>query len=205
MTLRSRHFVLALTAMNFLGGLHAGALAQDAQTPSTGTLASDQYRLGPGDVLSIFVWRNADLSVTVPVRPDGRITTPLVEDLEVAGKTPVEVARAIEVVLAEYVKNPQVNVIVASAASVLNQVKVVGQVRKAKPVPYVEGMTVLDVILATDGLGEFAAGNRAKILRKEEGKERQIHVKLKDIQEGDLRTNVAMKPGDVLVVPESMF
>ncbi len=206
MKYRCKHIRQVLLVLSILCSGCAGAAAQDTVTPSAArSVVSDKYPLGPGDVLNVFVWRNPDLSVTVPVRPDGRITTPLVEDLEVAGKTPVQVAREIERVLSEYVKNPQVNVIVLEAASVLSQVKVVGQVRSAKPVPYVEGMTVLDVLLAVDGLSEFAAGNRAKIVRKENGKQIEIRLKLDDIEKGDLRTNVPVRPGDVLVVPESLF
>lgn len=200
-----RLVVSAIAAFHLAASLASPANAQGAEPAPAQAAVSDNYLLGPGDVLSVFVWRNPELSVTVPVRPDGRITTPLVEDLLVAGKTPVQVAREIETVLAEYVKSPQVNVIVSSAASVLSQVKVVGQVRNARTVTFVEGMTVLDVVLAAGGLSEFAAGNRAKIVRKENGKDIEVRVKLNDIQDGDLRTNVPVKPGDVLVVPESMF
>ena len=181
----------------------ANAAEPEAQVPPS--VVAETYVLGPGDILSIFVWRNPDLSVTVPVRPDGRITTPLVEDLSVAGKTTVQVAREIEVVLKEYVKSPQVNVIVSSAASVLNQVKVLGQVRNPKAVVFVDGMTVLDVMLAVGGLNEFASGNRAKVVRSQNGKDVEVGVRLKDIQGGDLRTNIPVRPGDVLVVPQSLF
>jgi polysaccharide biosynthesis/export protein len=201
---QSKHIVLSLVGLVLLSTIQPSVQAQTLG--ETGARAvSENYLLGPGDVLNVFVWRNPDLSVTVPVRPDGRITTPLVEDLVVAGKTTVQVAREIESVLAEYVKTPQVNVIVSSAASVMSQVKVIGQVKSAKAVTFTDGMTVLDVLLAVDGLGEFAAGNRAKILRKVSGKEVEIRVKLEDIQQGDLKTNVPVKPGDVLVVPESLF
>ena len=196
-----RLFLLAAFVPVSLTG--ANAAAPEAQIPPS--LVAETYVLGAGDVLSIFVWRNPDLSVTVPVRPDGRITTPLVEDLSVAGKTTVQVAREIEAVLKEYVKSPQVNVIVSSAASVLNQVKVLGQVRTPKAVIFVDGMTVLDVVLAVGGLNEFASGNRAKVVRNENGKNVEVGVRLKDIQEGDLRTNIPVRAGDVLVVPQSLF
>jgi polysaccharide export outer membrane protein len=196
-----RLFLLAAFVPVSLTG--ANAAASEAQIPPS--LVAETYVLGAGDVLSIFVWRNPDLSVTVPVRPDGRITTPLVEDLSVAGKTTVQVAREIEAVLKEYVKSPQVNVIVSSAASVLNQVKVLGQVRTPKAVIFVDGMTVLDVVLAVGGLNEFASGNRAKVVRNENGKNVEVGVRLKDIQEGDLRTNIPVRAGDVLVVPQSLF
>ncbi len=201
MKILMRLFLLAAFVPVSLTG--ANAAASEAQIPPS--LVAETYVLGAGDVLSIFVWRNPDLSVTVPVRPDGRITTPLVEDLSVAGKTTVQVAREIEAVLKEYVKSPQVNVIVSSAASVLNQVKVLGQVRTPKAVIFVDGMTVLDVVLAVGGLNEFASGNRAKVVRNENGKNVEVGVRLKDIQEGDLRTNIPVRAGDVLVVPQSLF
>ena len=119
----------------------------------------------PGDSLQVFIWRNAELSVTVPVRPDGKISTPLVEDMVAVGKTPSKLARDIEAVLSAYIRTPQVNVIVTNAVSTFSQVRVLGQVTTPQAVPYREGMTVLDAVLAVGGLGEFAAGNRGKIVR----------------------------------------
>jgi polysaccharide biosynthesis/export protein len=164
------------------------------------------YVIGPGDSLQVFVWRNPELTTTVPVRPDGKISTPLVEDMVAVGKTPSELARDIEKVLGEYVRSPQINVIVTQPASVFSQIKVIGQVVRPQSVAYREGLTVLDAVLAVGGLGPFAAGNRAKVVRTENGKAREIKVKLqKLLNGGDMKQNILLKPGDVIVVPESRF
>lgn len=164
------------------------------------------YIIGPGDALQVFVWRNAELSSTVPVRPDGKISTPLVEDMVAVGKTPTQLARDIEKVLGEYVKSPQVNVIVTQPLSAFSQVKVIGQVVKPESLPYREGMTVLDALLTVGGLGPYAAGNRAKVVRTEGGKQVEIDVNLgKIIDKGDMRQNLKLQPGDVIVVPETRF
>jgi polysaccharide biosynthesis/export protein len=154
----------------------------------------------------VFVWRNPELSVTVPVRPDGRISTPLDEDMAAVGKTPTQLARDIEKVLSEYVRSPQVNVIVTQPESAFSQVKVIGQVLKPAPVPYREGMTVLDAVLAVGGLTNFAAGNRARLVRVQDGKQVELPIKLDSLMDkGDMSQNLKLKPGDVLVVPESRF
>jgi polysaccharide export outer membrane protein len=164
------------------------------------------YRIGPGDTLKVYVFQNEELSATVPVRPDGKISTPLVEDMVAVGKSPSQLARDIEKSLAEYVKSPKVNVVVMVAASVFSQVKVIGQVKTPQALPYRDGMTVLDAILAVGGLGQFAAGNRAHIVRTENGKQTEIKVKLDAlVNSGDMKQNLALKPGDVLVVPETRF
>jgi len=171
------------------------AAPPSAATPSPPTVPSSDYVIGPGDILQVFVWRNPELSVTVPVRPDGKISTPLVEDMVAVGKTSPQ-----------YVRSPKVNIIVTTAASAFSLVKVVGQVTHPQAVPYREGMTVLDAILAVGGLTQFAAGNRSRIVRMESGHETVIHVKVADIvNSGDIRENVPLKPGDVLVVPQSLF
>ncbi len=144
--------------------------------------------------------------MTVPVRPDGKISTPLVEDMVAVGKTPSQLARDIEKSLAEYVKAPKVNVVVMIAVSVFSQVKVIGQVKTPQALPYRDGMTVLDAVLAVGGLGQFAAGNRAHIVRTENGKQTEIKVKLDAlVNNGDMKQNLLLKPGDVLVVPETRF
>ena len=166
----------------------------------------NDYIIGPGDSLEVFVWRNPELSVTVPVRPDGKISTPLVEDMVAVGKTSPQLARDMEGVLSEYVRSPKVNIIVTTAASAFSLVKVVGQVMHPQALPYREGMTVLDAILAVGGLTQFASGNRARIVRVENGQETVIHVKVADlVNNGDVHQNLPLKPGDVLVVPQSMF
>jgi len=183
-----------------------------APAPSPTATAADtkgtdtNYIIGPGDSLEVFVWRNPELSVTVPVRPDGKISTPLVEDMVAVGKTPPQLARDMEKVLSEYVRAPKVNIIVTTAASAFSLVKVVGQVQHPAALPYREGMRVLDAILAVGGLTQFASGNRARIVRVENGKETVIHVKVADlVNSGDVKQNELLKPGDVLVVPQSIF
>lgn len=164
------------------------------------------YIIGPGDTLQVFVWRNPEITTTVPVRPDGKISTPLVEDMTAVGKTPTELARDVEKVLAEYVRSPQVNIIVTQPMSTYSQVRIIGQVARPQALAYREGMTVLDAVLQVGGLAPFAAGNRSKVIRTENGVQREIKVKLdRVVNSGDLTTNVALKPGDVLVVPESKF
>lgn len=182
--------------------------AEQPPTPGPGQVGEgSNYIVGPGDTIQVFVWRNPELSVTVPVRPDGKVSTPLVEDIVAVGRTPSSLARLIEQRLAEYVRSPQVNVIVTNAQSTFSKITVIGQVRSPQAVPYRQGMTVLDVVLAVGGLGEFAAGNRGRILRKDaNGKERPIKVKLADlVGKGRIGENVDMQPGDVLIVPESRF
>jgi len=175
-----------------------------APAPDPGIPAD--YRIGPGDTLKVYVFQNEELSATVPVRPDGKISTPLVEDMIAVGKTPSQLARDIEKSLAEYVKAPKVNVVVMIAVSVFSQVKVIGQVKTPEALPYRDGMTVLDAVLAVGGLGQFAAGNRAHIVRTENGKQTEIKVKLDAlVNNGDMKQNVLLKPGDVLVVPETRF
>src|SRR4051812_1783980 len=139
----------------------AAAVEQVPPAPPPGApVANPNYVIGPGDTVQVFVWRNAELSVTVPVRPDGKISTPLVEDMVAVGKASSQLARDIEKVLAEYVRAPQVNIIVTNPVSTFSQVKVIGQVTNPQSVPYREGLTALDAILAVGGLTQFAAGNR---------------------------------------------
>lgn len=167
---------------------------------------SNDYIIGPGDTIQVFVWRNPELTTTVPVRPDGKVSTPLVEDMIAVGKNPSTLARDIEKVLGEYVRSPQVNVIVTLPASAFSQVKVIGQVVRPQSIAYREGMTVLDAVLAVGGLGQFAAGNRARIIRTENGKQREIKIKLAAlVNDGDMKQNLSLQPGDVLVVPETRF
>lgn len=188
----------------WLAGFLVGSSLVVAQTPPPGSSA--EYIIGPGDTLQVFVWRNPDLSVTVPVRPDGKISTPLVEDMPAVGKTPTRLARDVEKVLAEYVRSPEVNIIVTQPANALNQVKVIGQVQKPAAIAYREGMTVLDALLAVGGLGTFAAGNRSHLVRSVDGKQTEIPLKLDALlNKGDMSQNLPLRPGDVLVVPESRF
>jgi len=179
----------------------------DSQMPQLAASAvAPDYRIGPGDTLQIFVWRNPELTQTVPVRPDGKISTPLVEDMVAVGKTPSQLARDIEGVLSEYIRSPQVNVIVTNPVSAFSQVKVIGQVVNPQSLPYREGMRVLDAILAAGGLTEFAAGNRGKIVRRVDGKDTELKIKVEDlVNKGAMKHNLELKPGDVIVVPQSFF
>jgi polysaccharide export outer membrane protein len=174
--------------------------------PMAASNVAPDYRIGPGDTLQIFVWRNPELTQSVPVRPDGKISTPLVEDMVAVGKTPSQLARDVESVLGEYIRSPQVNVIVTNPVSAFSQVKVIGQVVNPQSLPYREGMRVLDAILAAGGLTEFAAGNRGKIVRKVDGKDTELRVKVEDlVNKGAMKQNLELKPGDVIVVPQSFF
>jgi polysaccharide biosynthesis/export protein len=190
-------------------GFWSAAFAQVPSHPTPALLTpavSPDYVIGPGDVLQVFVWRNPELTVTIPVRPDGKISTPLNEDMQAVGKSPMQLARDVEKVLAIYVKSPQVNIIVTIPASAFSQVKVIGQVLHPASVPYREGMTVLDAVLAVGGLANFAAGNRAHLVRMENGKSTEIKVKLDAlVNKGDMSQNLTLRPGDVLVIPESRF
>jgi polysaccharide export outer membrane protein len=166
----------------------------------------NSYIIGPGDTIQVYVWRNADLTATVPVRPDGKISTPLNEDMGAVGKTPSQLARDIEKVLSEYVRTPTVNVIVTQPVGAFGQVQVIGQVARPGSLPYRAGMKVLDAVLAVGGVTQFAAGNRTKVERTANNQKQEIKVKLdKLLNKGDLSQNVPLQPGDVIVVPESRF
>ncbi len=165
------------------------------------------YRIGPGDTLRIFVWGNPGLSDTVPVRPDGRVSIPLLEDLEVTEKTPTELAREIEQKLAVYVQDPLVTVIVTDfVGPFTQQVRVVGAAAEPQAIPYRANMTALDVMIEVGGLTEFAAGNRATLIRTEDNEQKQYRVRLDDlVKDGEISANVEMQPGDILIIPESFF
>jgi polysaccharide export outer membrane protein len=201
-----QNLVACLTLLGGAIGVQAAAPPVPAEPAIAQPAVSPDYIIGPGDELQVFVWRNPDLTVTVPVRPDGKISTPLNEDMPAVGKTPMRLARDIEKVLSEYVKSPEVNIIVTKPVSVFSEVKVIGQVLKPGAVPYRDGMTVLDAVLAVGGLTNFAAGNRAHVVRTENGKQTEIKIKLEAlVNGGDMSQNQVLKPGDVLVVPESRF
>jgi len=167
----------------------------------------DDYVIGPGDSLQVFVWGHEDLSTVVQVRPDGEISTPLVEDMQAAGKTPTELARAVEVVLSEFVRSPTVTIIIQEFVGEYDrQIRVVGQATQPQALNFREGMTLLDVMIQVGGLSEFASGNKAKIVRRQDGDEIVINVRIKDLlNRGDMEQNVRMLPGDVLIIPESVF
>ena len=165
------------------------------------------YVIGPGDSVNVFVWGNPDLTTTVPVRPDGRITTPLIEDVQASGKTSNQLAREMEKLLAKYVKNPIVTVYVSGfVGRYSDQVRVIGEASQPQSLSFKENMTVLDVVIAVGGLTEFASGNSAAIIRTEDGKQNSYTVRLNDlVNKGDITANVDMNPGDILIIPESWF
>jgi polysaccharide biosynthesis/export protein len=200
-----RRWIIAVSML----GLAALAGCGGAPTvpESTGAAVPPEYRIGPGDGLNIFVWNHPELSLQVPVRPDGMISTPLVENMVAAGKTPSELARAIEERLAEFVRSPKVNIIVTGFFGIYSdQIRVVGQAAKPQSLPYRANMTLLDVMIQVGGLAQYAAGNRAHIVRNVDGKSVQIPVRLNDLlNKGDIRANLAVQPGDVLIIPESRF
>jgi polysaccharide biosynthesis/export protein len=199
MKIINRIFLLLLVAMPL-------AQAAEPVTAPVPRPPTEDYVIGPGDMLQIFVWRNPELTVSVAVRPDGKISTPLVENMVAVGKSPSQLARDIEVVLSEFVREPQVNVILGAAISTFSQVKIVGEVRMPQAMPFREGLRVLDIVLAAGGVTEFAAPNRARIVRLVNGKNVETRVKLGDLMnDGDLRQNLELKPGDVFIVPQSMF
>lgn len=169
----------------------------------------EEYIIGPLDQLSIFVWRNPELSTKVQVRPDGRITTPLISDMPAVGKTPRMLADDMKIALGEYIKDPIVSVIVENFSGTFSQqVRIIGATAKPASIPYRANMTLLDAMIAVGGLSEFAAGNRAKLVRydRNTGKQVEYTVKLSTLlKEGDSRANVRLEPGDVIIIPESMF
>jgi len=165
------------------------------------------YTIGPGDDLQIFVWRNPELSQAAKVRPDGKISSPLVEDMLASGKTSTQLARDIEGVLSKYVRDPQVTVIVSGFQGVYGeQIRVVGEATTPQALPYRAGMTLLDVMITVGGLTQYASGNRAKIVRNVGGQQREIRARLEDlIQDGDISANLRMAPGDIVIIPEAWF
>lgn len=208
MAFRSVPYRLRLSALAIVAALGGCTERESAPLLVAETSVEEPlYRIGPGDSLDIFVWRNPDLSIAVPVRPDGRISVPLLEDLTAAGKTPTELSREIEGELAQYIQDPLVTVIVTGFVGAFSeQVRVVGQATNPRALPYRANMTVLDAMIEVGGLAEFADGNRATLVRNEDGEQRQYRVRIADlIQDGDISANAALLPGDVLIIPESIF
>ena len=168
---------------------------------------SPAYRIGPGDVINIFVWRNPELTTTVPVRPDGRISVPLLEDLQAAGKTPSELGREMERELGVFIQNPLVTVIVTNFVGTFEQqIRVVGQAQQPRAIPYRANMTLLDVMIAVGGLTPFADGNRASLVRTVDGGQQESRVRLDALlRGGEITANAAVLPGDVVIIPETFF
>ena len=176
--------------------------------PRDSAVAEDWvYRVGPGDSLQIFVWRHEDLSTAVTVRPDGRFSTALIKEHVATGKTPTELAVEIEELLSEYVRDPLVTVFVGGyVGEYYDQVRVIGEATSPTAIPYRRGMTALDMLIQVGGLTEFAAGNRTVLVRYAEGGEREFNLRLDDlIRDGDISANVALQPGDILIIPEAWF
>ena len=203
----NRTLARVLPAFTLLLVAACGGGAAVTQAPPAPPAEQTEYRIGPGDSLQVFVWNHPELSVTVPVRPDGMISTPLIENMSADGKTPSQLARDMEKALAEYVRSPTVNVIVTNFVGTYgDQIRVVGQAQTPQSLPYRANMTVLDVMIAVGGLAEFAAGNRSYIIRRVDDKEMRIPVRLNALlNHGDTSANVSMRPGDVLIIPESRF
>lgn len=194
---------LALSAL-LLGGC---ASPVSTVVPDPLPASTQEYLIGPGDSVNIVVWRNPEVSTSVPVRPDGKITTPLVEDLQASGKTSTTLARDIEKALEKYIQQPVVTVIVTSfVGNYSEQIRVIGQAARPQALAYRRDMSLMDVLIAVGGVTEFASGNKAIIIRKIDGKSEKLAVRLNDlIKQGDISANIYMRPGDVLVIPESFF
>ncbi|MFK8017453.1 MAG: XrtA/PEP-CTERM system exopolysaccharide export protein [Gammaproteobacteria bacterium] len=207
-----RKVALSLTLIALCGLLAACGstppTAQERNATVAPTAATDgEYSIGAGDSLDIYVWRHDDLSRTVPVRPDGKVSTPLVEDMQAAGKTPTQLARDIELVLGEYIKSPKVTVILAGfQGASSDQIRVIGEASQPQSIPYRQGLTLLDVMISVGGLTDVASGKRTKILRRKGAGMEELKVR-PDIllRDGDIRYNVNMLPGDVLIIPEARF
>jgi len=174
---------------------------------NTVDISTYKYLIGPGDVVNIFVWRNPEVSGTFVVRPDGMITTSLVEDIPVSGKTPTELARTIEEILATYLREPTVTVTVNNFVGPFSeQIRVIGEAAEPKSINYTQQMTLLDVMIQVGGLTEFADGNDALLVRVENGIQKQYEIYIEDlIKNGEISANVDVLPGDIIVIPETWF
>lgn len=188
------------------------AIGGCANTPRISLSPSDEppshdYLIGPGDNVNIIVWHNPEVSMSVPVRPDGKITTPLVEDLPAMGKTSTHLARDVEKALATFIQDPVVTVIVTGfIGPYTEQIRVIGEAGKPQALHYNKGMSLMDVMIAVGGITNFAAGNKASIIRNIDGKAQHIAIRLDDlIKNGDISANIPVRPGDILVIPESFF
>jgi polysaccharide export outer membrane protein len=189
-----------------LGAVVFGCATANPPAPSSAASPDYNYIIGPGDTVNIVVWRNPELSMSVPVRPDGKITAPLVEDLPAMGKDSTTLARDIEAAIGKFIRDPVVTVIVTSfVGPYTEQIRVVGEAAKPQTLPYKQKMTLLDVMIVVGGLTDFADGNATTLLRTAEGN-KQYSIRAKDlVKRGDVSANVEMKPGDVLIIPRSWF
>ena len=199
----SETLLLAGAILSLLMLVGFGAPARAAQASPVGS----DYLIGPGDSIQIFVWHNADLTATVPVRPDGKVSIPLVEDIPCAGKTPTQLARDIEDRLKKYVQDPTVTVIVSGFIGLPSQqIRIVGEATTPKIVHYHENMSILDAMIEVGGLNTFASGNQTKLVRMINGQQVTTVVRLRSLlDDGDLSANVALQPGDIIIIPQSFF
>src|SRR5271155_967767 len=202
-----RLFFGALLAAAMLSTAGCGGAPELPPAPPASSLPSADYRIGPGDSLNIFVWRNPELTVTVPVRPDGRVSIPLVEDVVAIGKTPTSLAREYEQRLGKYTREPLVTVIVSGfVGPIPDQVRIIGEAAQPRSLPYRADMTVLDAVIAVGGLTRYAAGNDSLIVRTVNGVQTSYAVHLRDlIRDGDISSNVALQPGDILIIPQRLI
>lgn len=208
MKLTRRAFARSMLAATALAGLTAvaGCASRPAAAPP-GDEPDGDYLIGAGDSVNIIVWRNPEVSLSVTVRPDGKISTPLVEDLPASGRTSSQLARDIEQALSKFILQPVVTVIVTSFTGPYDQqIRVIGAAAKPQALAYRRGMSLMDVLIAVGGITDFAAGNKASIIRGKDGQQQKLRVRLEDLlKDGDISANVAMRPGDVLLIPESFF
>lgn len=196
---------LALTGCGGFGGKNLPEAPLSASQVQRG---SDEYIIGPLDSLTIFVWRNPELGAKVQVRPDGRITTPLITDMPAAGKTSTMLAQDIKLQLSQFINEPIVSVIVNDFVGSVQNVRILGATEKPASVPFRANMTLLDAIIAVGGLSEFSAGNRARLIRadRNSGRQQEYALRIGDLMKrGDSRANIALQPGDVIIIPESAF
>lgn len=202
-------FLRRLMPVFLLLGLAAcgGSLPRPDTAVSASASETGEYLIGPGDTLQIFVWGQPELSVKVPVRPDGRVSTPLIDDLVAVGKTPTQLANEMQEVLSEYLRTPEVNVIVQDFVGTFgSQIRVLGQVTEPGTVPFRERMTLLDVMIEVGGLTRFAAGNRGRLVRNVDGSSEEFRVRIDDlVNKGRIEENVVMQPGDIVIIPEAIF
>ncbi|ALO36470.1 sugar ABC transporter substrate-binding protein [Colwellia sp. MT41] len=205
----SKFKVVLLVVATLLSGCSSNSTLPSATLHSSNTININSYKylIGSGDVLNIFVWRNPEVSGSFVVRPDGMITTSLVEDIKVAGKTPTELARSIEEILATYLRDPIVTVTVENFVGPFSeQIRVIGEAAQPRAINYTQHMTLLDVMIQVGGLTEFADGNDAVLIRIENGQQKQYQVLIdKLLKDGEISANVDMLPGDIIIIPEAWF